>query len=180
MDALAFLAWDETQDERHEYEDGVIVAMSGASPRHNRLALKVQVLLEPPAGDCAALTADQRIAAVSKARYYYADASVVCGELELDPGTHALLNPSVLVEVLSQRTEGRDRGIKWRSYRRLTSLLDYLLVSQREIAVEHYQREGDLWTYREYGAGGSIALATRHVLSVDAIYEGVWRFPSDE
>lgn len=182
LDAVEFLAWDQTQDERHEFEDGQIIAMAGASARHNALSARILVLLATGnTGGCRPYSEGQRIAAVSRSRYYYADGTLVCGPLELDPGTDALLNPSVLIEVLSHSTEARDRGKKWRAYQRLASLTDYLMVSQWDAEVEHYWRQpGGQWAYAMHGAGSLVTLVTGQSFAVDALYDGVWSDPGDE
>src|SRR3954468_19572778 len=115
MEPSDFLVWEETQEEAHEYEDGHIVAMAGVSPRHAAIEARLTALLSAPVGngDCVPYSGGLRIAAVPRSRYYLANASVVCGPMELEPGTQVLRNPSVLIKVLSKSTEARDRGDKW-------------------------------------------------------------------
>jgi Uma2 family endonuclease len=171
MELADFFAWDETQDEAHEYVDGEIVAVPNEAPRHHAITARVQASLAL-AGDYTVL-AGQRIAAVPGSRYYYADASVVSGEIALEPGTDAMVNPSVLVEVLSRATEVRDRGDTRRSCMRITALQEYILVSQSRPLIERYWRYENGWMYRAYEAGESVTLSTGHVLSVDALYARV-------
>jgi Uma2 family endonuclease len=91
-----------------------------------------------------------------------------------------VLNPSVVVEVLSDSTEQYDRGLNWDGYRRLPSLSDYLLVSQRESSIEHYRREPDgSWRYTVAGAGERITLSSGAELDVTSIYSGVFEFGGD-
>jgi Uma2 family endonuclease len=98
----------------------------------------------------------------------------------LEPGTSDVLaSPSIIVEVISKRTELYDRGEKWASYQRLPSLTDYLLVAQRTVRVEHFQREADGWRYSEHEKGGTVTLANSVALEVDAIYDGAFELPSD-
>ncbi len=111
----------------------------------------------------------------------YPDVSVVCGPLERDPDDpHALTNPALLVEVLSDGTEGYDRGAKFDHYREIPSLRDYVLVSQHERLVEVFSREGDHWVLRVAGPGGSVPLTATlgGSLSVERVYEGVELEPS--
>jgi Uma2 family endonuclease len=197
MDAPSFLAWDSEQEDAHEYVDGQIIAVPNEAPRHYYVTARIQALLVlggessiaarltaslflgGATEGCVVLAASQRIAAVPGSRYYYADASVVCGPVELEAGTDAMRNPSVLIEVLSRLSEGRDRGEKWLAYQGLASLQEYLLVSQHHAQVERYWRHENGWMYQTYGAGESITLTTGHVLNVDAIYERCWKIPGD-
>jgi Uma2 family endonuclease len=91
-----------------------------------------------------------------------------------------LLTPQVLVEVLSSSTEQYDRGLKWEGHQQLGSLTDYVLVSQAEARIEHFQRATDgSWTYRAADAGARIVLSNGAVLAVDEIFAGVFELPGD-
>lgn len=175
MTVAEYFEWERAQAGKHEYHRGEVFAMAGGSPRHNFLSTAVAgelraALRETP---CVVLSSDQRIAARQGERYVYADAVVVCGGVKVEPGTtDVLANPSVVVEVLSPRTEKYDRGEKWEEYYRLASLTDYLLVSQAAARIEHFRREGDgSWRYRVAEAGGTITLANGASFVVDAVYE---------
>jgi Uma2 family endonuclease len=178
MSAPEYLEWERKQTEKHEYHRGEVFAMAGGKPRHNLLSLAIGAELRAAlrGKPCHVLSADQRIAAEPGERYVYADAVVVCGSLQMEPGIHDVLtNPSVVVEILSPSTEAYDRGQKWEAYQRLASLTDYLLVSQTSARVEHFQRETEgSWRYRVLGAGDAITLANGASVSVDAIYEGAF------
>jgi Uma2 family endonuclease len=176
MSATEYLEWERRQSAKHEYHHGEVFAMAGGSPRHNFLSVAVAAELRATlsARPCHVLSPDQRIAASSGARYVYSDAVVVCGPLELEPGTtDVLANPSVVVEVLSAGTESYDRGEKWEACQRLASLTDYLLVAQGSARIEHFQREHDgSWRYRVLEAGSLVTLSNGATLAVDAIYRG--------
>jgi len=178
MTAEQYLAWEREQPARHEYFRGDVFAMAGGTPRHNALGAAVTIELGGALRGmpCRILSADQRIIAGEQDHYVYADVSVVCGELELHPGTADVLrNPSVVVEVLSKSTEAYDRGLKWEAYRRIPSVQDYLLLSQGAPHVEHYRRDpAGEWRYRVAEAGGSVTLSNSATLDVDAIYAGVF------
>jgi Uma2 family endonuclease len=178
MSAAQYLAWEAEQVARHEFFLGEVFAMAGGGPRHNAItaAIIIEVGLSLHGGPCRVLSAEQRIAARGTDHYVYADASVVCGELQLQPGTNdVLINPTVVIEVLSKRTEAYERGLKWESYRELASVTDYLLVSQAAPRVEHYPREASgEWHYRVVQAEGRVTLSTGAVLSIDSIYAGVF------
>jgi Uma2 family endonuclease len=183
LSAAEFLAWEAANDQRNEFFQGEVFAMAGGSPRHNVLtaAITGELVLALRGGPCRVLSSDQRIAARGTEHYVYADASVVCGALELQAGTtDVLVNPRVVIEVLSKRTEGYDRGLKWESYRTLPSVTDYLLVSQSDARIEHYLRQPNgTWLYRVAEAGDALRLSLGAVLAVDTVYAGVLDLPGE-
>jgi Uma2 family endonuclease len=154
-----YLAWEREQIDKHEYHAGEVFAMAGGSPRHSWIAGNVQSVLKRKLDDrCFTFTSDQRIMFDDGRRYVYPDVSFVRGPVVLQDGaSDVVVNPTILVEVLSSTTEQYDRGLKWEGYQRLGSLTDYLLVAQHEARVEHYLRAPDRgWFYRAYGAGERI------------------------
>lgn len=183
MSPAEYLAWEREQLEKHEYHLGEVFAMSGGSPRHNFLSLAVGAELRAAlrGKGCHVLTSDQRIAVEGGERYLYADAVVVCGRVETEPGaSDVLINPRMIVEVLSRSTEAYNRGEKWSFYQRIDSLTDYLLVAQASARVEHYQREaGGSWRYRVLQAGDTVTLSNGAALPIDAVYEGAFDLPGD-
>jgi Uma2 family endonuclease len=183
MSAAEYLAWEREQSERHEFHLGEVFLMAGGSPRHNFIASACNGELRNAlrGGDCGVLSSDQRVSAAPSERYVYPDVVVVCGPFEHEEGaTDVLTNPSVIVEVLSRRTEKYDRGDKWQAYQRLSSLTDYLLVSQQTKRVEHYQRSGPTtWQYRVHADGEEVVLARGTRLSVDEIYRSAFDYPSE-
>lgn len=181
MTADEYLAWEREQLDKHEFFDGEVYAMAGGSPRHNALSTNVLTVLNIAlrTRGCTVLTSDQRVSFMKRTRYVYPDVSVTCGELELE-GNDVLLNPQVLVEVLSAATEQYDRGLKWLGYQRLTSLTDYVLVWQTEARIEHFQRNMyGKWEYGVAEAGGQIVLTNGAVLIVDDIFAGVFDLKGD-
>lgn len=126
------------------------------------------------------MTSDQRVTAENHGRYVYPDVSVVGGKLELEPN-EVLVNPALIVEVLSASTEQHDRGLRWDGYQGIASLQDYVLVAQTEPRIEHYQRAADgSWTYRAARAGQRVTLSIGAVLILDELYAGVLDVPGDE
>ena len=126
-------------------------------------------------GSCRIFTSDQRVAIREGEHYVYPDVTVVCGRLEFAAGTKdTIVNPTVVVEVLSKSTEGYDRGAKWEDYRQLPSVTDYLIVSQTSPRLEHFQRGEDEWHYRVAVAGGRVTLTNGAVLEVDAVFRSVF------
>ena len=175
-----YLVWERMQLEKHEFFHGEVFAMAGASPRHNALSANVVSALNVALrGRGTVLGSDQRVGFAERTRYVYPDVSVVCGKLELEPND-VLVNPQVLVEVLSSSTEQYDRGLKWVGYRRIGSLADYVLVSQAEASIEHFQRADDgSWTYRAATSGERVTLTNGAVLVVDEIFGGVFDLPGE-
>ena len=184
MSPAEFLSWERTQPTRHEYCGGEVFAIAGGSPRHNALVANITAVLVTGlrGGPCRVLSSDQRIAVRDAEAYVYADATVFCGGLHLQPGTSDVLdNPSAVVEVLSPSTEAHDRGLKWEGYRRITSVRDYLLVSQHVPRIEHYRRESDgSWHYEVAEAGERLKLSNGVVLSVDEVFSGVMDLAAEE
>jgi Uma2 family endonuclease len=182
MTPQEYLAWEREQPERHEYFHGEVFAMAGGSYRHNALSGQLLMALNGALRKrgCFAMTSDTRVGLGD--RYVYPDVTVVCGERRSEPGTtDVLVNPSILIEVLSSGTESYDRGLKWERYQRIASLSDYLLVAQARVQIEQFQRNSDgSWTYRTFGPGDRITLATGDAIEVDAIYADVFQLEGEE
>ena len=182
MSPAEYLAWEREQATKHEFYRGEVFAMAGGSMRHNFLAVAASAELRAAlaAKGCHVMSSDQKIAAPANERYVYADAVAVCRRVErAGEDSDVLLNPSVVVEVLSPSTEAYDRGGKWECYQRLASLTDYLLVSQAGPRIEHFARDADgSWRYRVLEAGDVITLADGATLAVDAIYRGAFELPA--
>lgn len=149
----AYLAREAAAEVRSEYFRGEVFAMAGGSPAHNRIAANLireidTLLLDGP---CVTYTSDQRVKVEATGLYTYPDVVVVCGEPQFEEGAEGtLLNPTLLIEVLSPSTEGYDRGTKFAHYRRLESLREYLLVAQDRPRVERHLRRGDVWELSEF------------------------------
>jgi len=159
---------------KHEYLRGQVWAMAGGTVEHGRLAMAVGSALSGAlrGKPCVVLSSDVRVRIEATDRTTYPDVTVVCGPRAVaadDPD--AIVNPVVLVEVLSDSTEADDRGEKFAHYRRLASLREYVLVSQRERRIEVFRREGDHWSLYEAAAGDTIELGSiGATLAVDEIY----------
>jgi Uma2 family endonuclease len=150
-----YLEYEASTETKSEYYDGVIVAMSGASPEHNRATVNIVAGLHAQlvGKSCEPFMSDMRVRVPACNRYYYPDASVVCGaaEFELIAGVRTLLNPALIVEVLSESTESMDIGDKWLCYQTLPSLKTYLIVAQNRPLIQCYERQEDnSWLYRVY------------------------------
>ncbi len=141
-----YLAFERRSETRHEYVDGAIVAMSGASRAHGRISWNISGTLYPQleSQGCEGFVADMRVHVPVTDRYTYPDLVVVCGEPQFeDAELDTLLNPTLIVEVLSPSTEDRDRGSKLFQYRSIPSLEVILLVAQDKLHVEQFVRQQD-------------------------------------
>ena len=147
-----YLAFERSSEEKHEYWDGEIFAMSGASRQHNLVvvntitSLNAQLAQQP----CEVYPSVMRIK-VNAIKYTYPDVSVVCGEPRFaDNEFDNLLNPTIIIEVLSPSTEKYDRDKKFEHYQGIPSLEEYVLVAQDRTRIEHYVRKsaGD-WLYSQ-------------------------------
>ncbi|HEX8476646.1 MAG TPA: Uma2 family endonuclease [Pyrinomonadaceae bacterium] len=144
--AEEYLALEREAEYKSEYFNGEIFAMTGASRRHNLIAANVLVALHPQlkGRPCEVYTSDMRVKVSPTGLYTYPDVVVACEKPMFDDEyTDTLLNPTVIVEVLSKSTEGYDRGRKFEQYRKLVSLSEYLLIAQDKYHVEHYVRQPD-------------------------------------
>jgi Uma2 family endonuclease len=147
-----YLARERSAVTKSEYYDGQIYAMAGTTRPHNLLAANLSRLIGNAIEHraCELYIADMRVRVDATGLYAYPDLAVVCGEPRfVDGESDTLLNPTLIVEILSPSTEKWDRGGKFANYRRLESLQDYLLVSQDKILLEHYSRQGDQWLLTE-------------------------------
>lgn len=171
--------------EKHEFYDGEIFAMAGATPAHNAITLNIGAELRAALRDkdCVALASDMRVF-VPVGLYCYPDATVVCGKPDIEEyrGLETLKNPLLIVEVLSKSTEAYDRGTKFDFYKAITSLRGYLLVSQDTPKVDHFARRDDGWLMSSAaGLDGSIRIPELDVtLALAEIYTKVEFPPADE
>jgi Uma2 family endonuclease len=154
-----YLVLERASETKHEYVNGEIVAMAGASPRDNLVAANITGALRDRLRDrpCLVLPSDQRVHVSATGLRAYPDVTVVCGRPELDKqDTMAIVNPMVIFEVLSESTEAFDRGAKFAHYRHLSSLSEYVLVSLEDRRIEHYRRlDGGQWLLSEVAGEGS-------------------------
>jgi Uma2 family endonuclease len=157
-----YLRIEREAETKSEFYEGQMFAMAGASPNHALLTNNIGAVLyrQMPPG-CLTFNADLRIKVQSAGLYTYADCSVICGELEYAGDQRdVILNPLLIVEVLSPSTEGYDRGKKFQLYRTIESFREYLIVHQDGQHVEHYSRQDDdSWLLREHiGADASVSI----------------------
>ncbi len=138
---------------RSEYVNGRIVAMSGASRAHNLISGNIFAGLHTRlrSAGCETYKGEMRVSAPKTSSYFYPDVVVVCEEPRFEDDVFdTLLNPIIIVEVLSPSTEAYDRGEKLLHYQQLDSLKEYILVSQDKVNVERYLRKPNEWGYTSF------------------------------
>ena len=140
-----YLAFEREARDKHEFINGEIRLMAGASENHNIIASNVflEIGIQLKSTKCRAFASDMRVKAVNakKSDYYYPDVVVVCGERKFEDGKRdVLINPKVVIEIASKSTRLKDRHEKLESYFALESLSDYVLIEQDEMLIQHFSR----------------------------------------
>jgi Uma2 family endonuclease len=150
-----YLELDKNSEARLEYWNGEVFDMSGVSPNHARIEVNLIFSIRGRVSDrgCEVFPANTRIKVPSMPPYRYGDLSALCGEAQFEEigGVEALINPMLIVEVLSPSTEAYDRGDKFTHYKSIRSLVEYLLVAQHRPHVSQFARRDDgSWLYWEF------------------------------
>ena len=163
---------------RHEYVKGKIISMSGASRAHNLISFNIAAELHPQIIDreIEAYIGEMRVGSPTIASYFYPDIVVVSQEPTFEDDVFdTLLNPIVIVEILSPSTEAFDRGEKFSHYRQIESLQEYILVSQDKVNVERFLRRPDEWGYTSFqDLNQKVPIVSIECeLSLQIIYQGV-------
>lgn len=161
---------------KSEYLSGEIVAMSGASLAHNLITMNTATGLYNQLSEqrCRVFASDMRVGISAGDSYFYPDVTVVCDKPRFEDNEFdTLINPIVVVEVLSQSTEAYDKGEKFRRYQQLASLQEYILISQDQ--VEHHLRQDENWVSSEFTSLEDILplLSVEAELSLQQIYRFV-------
>jgi Uma2 family endonuclease len=148
-----YLVRERAAEYRSEYLAGEVRATTGASRKHDRIAMNLGALLHGQlrGGPCEPFMSDMRVKVEGTGAYLYPDVVVACGASSLeDEHQDTLLNPVLVVEVLSPGTADFDHNGRWEHYRRIPTLTDYLLLSRAEPRVERYARQSEgLWLFSE-------------------------------
>ena len=170
-----YVAIANDSDIKYEYVAGEVIAIAGGTVEHGRLIGRTAALIDRAleGRPCIVLPSDMRVRIRAADRSTYLDLHVICGQPERAPDDdHAIVNPTVVVEVLSDSTAGVDRIEKFAAYRRLASLREYVLVSQRERRVEVYRRrENRRWQLDEHLTGDRLRLESLAIeIAVDDLY----------
>jgi Uma2 family endonuclease len=176
---VEYLELERKAEYKSEYCNGEIFAMSGAGRNHDAIAMRLYGIVDQHlrGKKCRAHSADMRVLVAQGGLYTYPDLSATCEEAQYaDSGADTLLNPTLVVEILSPSTEGYDRGKKARLYRDMPSLKELLLVAQDGYEVELHRRQPDgAWTINNaVGLDGSIELTSIGcTLRLGELYENV-------
>lgn len=179
MTEADYLVFERASDMKHELLNGEIYAMSGASRAHNLIVGSTYVTLytQLRGKGCELYPSDMKVRTPATKSYTYPDITVVCGEAQFsDRERDTLLNPTVIIEVLSPNTERYDRGRKFQHYRELESLQEYVLIAQDSPHIEKYLRQADgFWQFSEAtGLEDEIALVSIHCkLTLAEVYEQI-------
>jgi Uma2 family endonuclease len=174
-----YLVLERQAETRSEFLDGQVLARATSNERHNLITVNVLAWLhgQLKGQACEVYASAMRLKVSPMDSYMYPDVVVVCGEPQLeDEYADTLLNPTVIVEVLSKSTEDYDRGLKFEHYRKLESLREYLLVAQEKCLVEHFVRQPDnQWLLSETdNLDDTVQLPSINcVLAVSDIYDRV-------
>jgi Uma2 family endonuclease len=172
-----YVQLDDDSGIKHEFANGHVYAMSGGTPEHAGITANITRLLGNVLHDkpCRVFSSDLRVRVQATSLGSYADVTVICSAIELDPEDpkgHTALNPVDLVEVLSPSTEDYDRGEKLGNYKQIPSLVEVLLVAydRREIEIVRREQDGS-WSRHIAAAGGRVRLVSLGCeLAVDEIY----------
>ncbi|MEA1969699.1 MAG: Uma2 family endonuclease [Thermodesulfobacteriota bacterium] len=151
-----YLAFERSSEIKHEYFDGELFAMVGAKKSHNlinaNLTTNLVTQFRADGSTCRVFSNDMRVRVLKNGKYTYPDIVIACGDMEFeDHELDTLLNPIVIIEILSASTEAYYRGVKFQHYRLIPSLQEYILVSQHACLVEKFVRNNDgTWSYFSY------------------------------
>ena len=176
--AEEYLTLERNASCKSEFHDGQIYAMTSSNRNHNLINgnIVAELSLQLKKRPCEAYGSDMRVKAAEARSYHYPDIVVVCGTPQFeDAYVDTLLNPTLLIEVLSPSTEAYDRGGKFAHYRKIPTLREYLLVTQDQPSIERYVRQGDVWILTEaVGLEASVPLESIDcALSLREVYDKV-------
>lgn len=149
-----YLRLEEAAETKHEYVNGEVLAMAGASREHNQIVSNLirEIGTYLKGKGCDIFPSDFRVTTPAQKSYFYPDATVACGPLQLQPNVFdTLQNPAVIFEVMSEGTEDIDRGYKFFHYQKIPSLQEYILIDSRQYAIEVIRRQGDdAWKFEKF------------------------------
>jgi Uma2 family endonuclease len=178
MTPQEYLRFERASEIKHEFYNGEVFAMTGASRNHNLISHAVgRHLGNQLAGRaCDVYQSDMRVFIPATGLYTYPDVTVVCGTAQFeDKEFDTLLNPTVIIEVLSPSTEKYDRGKKFEHYRSIPSLREYVLIAQDEARIQRFSLQNDFWVFDEAAALDATLTLTsiECTLALSDVYEKV-------
>lgn len=171
-----YFSWEEKQLERHELIDGRVYAMTGGTQNHSAITLNVASLIRSHlrGSPCRVFNSDLKVNILNTANYTYPDLSVTCDDRDREHPLY-ITYPCLIVEVLSDSTEAYDRGKKFEKYRRNPNLVDYVLVSSDEIAIDIYHKnDAGEWVILSYREGDRVEFQSINLsLPIEQLYEEI-------
>jgi Uma2 family endonuclease len=178
MTPQEYLRFERASEIKHEFYNGDIFAMSGASEEHNVITANIVAALHGQLRQrlCKLYPSDMRVFIPATGLYTYPDVTAVCGTPQFeDKEFDTLLNPTVIIEVLSPSTEKYDRGKKFEHYRSIPSLREYVLIAQDEARIQCFSLQNDFWVFDEAVALDAILTLTsiECTLALSDVYEKV-------
>lgn len=177
-----FLEREATASAKHEFVDGQVYAMAGASRAHGPIALNLAALVRPAirGSGCQAYLADMKVVPPGNRSVRYPDLVMTCDERDL-ADEQITRFPKLIIEVLSPGTSSVDRGDKFEEYRRISTLIEYAIIDSTRVMVEVFRRSNDGWSLREYGPGSVFRLESIPLdVKVDDLYEDIERGPLEQ
>ena len=177
FDAQAYLAWEAEQSTKHEYHDGEVFAMAGATDAHVTVAGNVYMALRNHlrGSPCSVFISDMKLRVEEDNAFFYPDVFVTCADSDRGQ-SHSKSAPVLVVEVLSPATSAYDRGAKFAAYRKLPTLREYALIDPERLSLDLFRREGDSkrWVLHPIEAGGQVEWASVGLqVPLEALYEDV-------
>ncbi len=171
-----YFIWEEQQLERHELIDGHVYAMTGGTQNHSAIKLNIAALIKTHlrGSQCRVFNSDLKVNILQTTNYTYPDLSVTCDDRDRQQRMY-ITYPCLIVEVLSNSTEAYDRGKKFEKYRCNPNLVDYVLVSSEEMAIDIYHKNdaGD-WLIRSYRVGDRVELDSIQLsVPIEQFYEEI-------
>ncbi len=171
-----YLEWESRQELRHEYVDGEVFAMTGGTTDHNAITVNLVTALRNHVRGtgCRVFVNDVKLRVSEKGPYHYPDIMVTCDPR--DKATSKFIQyPCLIIEVLSDSTGSYDRGGKFRSYRRIETLKEYVLIEQKTMAVDIYRLSSQkTWEIYSYEQGDVIRFdSLEFSIALDTLYEDV-------
>ena len=171
-----YFSWEEKQLERHELIDGMVYAMTGGTQNHSAIKLNVASLIRSHlrGSPCRVFNSDLKVNILNTPNYTYPDLSVTCDDRDREHPLY-ITYPCLIVEVLSDSTEAYDRGKKFEKYRRNPNLVDYVLVSSDEIAIDIYHKnDAGEWVILSYREGDMVEFQSINLsLPIEQLYEEI-------
>jgi Uma2 family endonuclease len=171
-----YLAWEERQDIKYEYVNGEVFAMTGGTLAHNSIALNLAAALKGHlrGGRCRAFMADAKVAVSENGSFHYPDVVVSCDERD-KKAIKFLQYPCLIVEVLSPSTAAYDRGDKFKQYRQISTLQEYVVIDAEKVNLDCFRlNEKGLWELHSYEAGDEVYFQSIDFhLPMSLVYEDV-------